>query len=104
MLVSVTERTREIGIRKAIGGKRSDILTQFVIEATITSGIGGIIGIISGIGLTMLLSSLLALPFAISVSAIVLSFSVSVLIGILFGFFPASKASKLNPIDALRHD
>ncbi len=104
MLVSVTERTREIGIRKAIGGKRLDILTQFVIEATITSGIGGIIGIIAGIGLTMFLSSLLGISGSISISAITLSFSVSVLIGVLFGYFPASKASKLNPIDALRHD
>ena len=104
MLVSVTERTREIGIRKAIGGKRRDILTQFVIEATITSGIGGIIGILAGVGLTTFLSSFLGISGAISVSSITLSFSVSVLIGVLFGYFPASKASKLNPIDALRHE
>lgn len=104
MLVSVTERTREIGIRKAIGGKRRDILTQFVIEAIITSGLGGVLGIILGVVLTTFLSNLLGVSGSISLSAVLLSFSVSVLIGILFGYFPASKASKLNPIDALRHD
>lgn len=104
MLVSVTERTREIGIRKAIGGKRRDILTQFVIEATITSGLGGVIGIVVGVILSTILSGLLGVSGEISASAVILSFSVSVLIGILFGYFPAAKASKLNPIDALRHD
>ena len=104
MLVSVTERTREIGIRKAIGGKRRDILAQFVIEAIITSGIGGVIGIIVGAIMSSVLATLLGVSSGISVSAVLLSFSVSVLIGILFGYFPAAKASKLNPIDALRHD
>ena len=104
MLVSVTERTREIGIRKAIGGKRRDILSQFVIEAIITSGLGGVIGIILGALMSSFLAKILGVSSGISVSAVILSFSVSVLIGILFGYFPAAKASKLNPIDALRHD
>ncbi len=104
MLVSVTERTREIGIRKAIGGKRRDILSQFVIEAMITSGLGGIIGIGVGWVLTLILANLLGVSGGVSLSAVALSFTVSVLIGILFGYFPAAKASKLNPIDALRHD
>lgn len=104
MLVSVTERTREIGIRKAIGGKRRDILLQFVIEAVITSGIGGVIGILFGTLLSAVLAKLIGVSSGVSFGSVALSFSVSVLIGIAFGYFPAAKASKLNPIDALRHE
>ena len=104
MLVSVTERTREIGIRKSLGGKRRDILLQFVIEAATTSALGGVLGIFFGIGAALLAGNLLDLSADISANAIIIAFSVSVGIGIIFGYFPAAKASKLNPIDALRYD
>ncbi len=104
MLVSVTERTREIGIRKSLGGKRRDILLQFVIEAGTTSALGGVLGIVFGCVVASFAGKLLDMTTVISVNAIVIAFSVSVGIGIIFGYFPAAKASKLNPIDALRHD
>ncbi len=108
MLVSVTERTREIGIRKALGAKGKHIRMQFVIEAATTSALGGIIGIIFGISVASLVSATLlasmdmtAIP---TVSSVLLSFGISVAIGIIFGYLPANKAAKLNPIEALRHD
>lgn len=104
MLVSVTERTREIGIRKSLGGKRRDILLQFVIEAGTTSALGGVLGIILGCVVAVFAGKLLDMTTVISVNAVAIAFSVSVGIGIIFGYFPAAKASKLNPIDALRHD
>ena len=104
MLVSVTERTREIGIRKSLGAKRWDIMSQFVVEAATTSSVGGVNGIILGILLSYAASTLLQIPPVISLPAVLVAFSVSAIIGVTFGYFPASKASKLNPIEALRHD
>lgn len=104
MLVSVTERTREIGIRKSLGAKKFDILSQFVVEAATTSACGGIIGIVLGIIVSMVLSKMLGFSAVISIGAVLIAFSVSVGIGIAFGYMPAGKAAKLNPIDALRHD
>ena len=117
MLVSVTERTREIGVRKSLGAKRRDIRSQFVIEAGTTSAIGGLLGIAFGWllakGLGMLLGGMLVESMGTSgitfdatptMGAILLSFGVSVGIGVLFGYLPANKAAKLNPIDALRYD
>lgn len=104
MLVSVTERTREIGIRKALGASPWDILSQFVVEAITTSAVGGVIGIIFGIVSAKLLAKSLGLPTAVSVTAILVAFFVSAGIGVLFGYLPAKKAAKLNPIDALRYD
>lgn len=104
MLVSVTERTREIGVRKSLGAKRRDIMSQFLVEAATTSIIGGIIGIIFGIVLAELMAPLMNITAKPTVGSILLSFGISALIGISFGYFPANKAAKLNPIDALRHD
>ena len=104
MLVSVTERTREIGIRKSLGAKGRDIMAQFVIEAGTVSGMGGILGIILGAILSIVFGNLLGLTATPSIGAVALSFGVSVSIGVLFGYLPAKNAAKLNPIDALRHD
>ncbi len=104
MLVSVTERTREIGIRKSLGGKRRDIMRQFVIEAGVTSATGGVIGIVVGIAAAYGAASLFDLPVAVSFASVAIAFSVSVAIGVIFGYFPAAKAAKLNPIEALRYD
>ena len=108
MLVSVTERTREIGIRKALGAKGRHIRMQFVIEAATTSALGGLIGIVFGISIAKLATNILASSFEISAipttTSMLVSFGISVGIGILFGYLPANKAAKLNPIEALRHD
>lgn len=103
MLVSVTERTKEIGIMKALGAKRSDVLVQFLIEALVLCICGGIIGVISGILIGTVLGKM-GYTFTPNTSIIILSFSSSALIGIIFGIFPARKAAKLNPIDALHTD
>jgi putative ABC transport system permease protein len=104
MLVSVTERTREIGIRMAIGAKTWDIRLQFIIEALTLSLIGGVLGIIIGVSTAVILSSVSGWPTVVSVLSILLAFSFSGFIGIFFGFYPAYKASLLNPIDALRYE
>jgi len=104
MFVSVTERTKEIGLRMSVGGRGIDILMQFLIEAVLLSILGGIIGIIFGIGLSYLASSLLDMPFVVMTQAIALSFLVCSVIGIFFGWYPARKAANLNPIDAVRHE
>lgn len=104
MLVSVTERTREIGIRKSLGAKRKDIMSQFVVEAATTSSVGGVVGIIVGIISAYGIGSLLDMTVKPSFYAVIIAFSVSVIIGITFGYFPANKAAKMHPIDALRQD
>lgn len=104
MLVSVTERTREIGIRKSLGAKKRDIRRQFILEAGITGGVGGLMGILLGLGGLFLFKAALKLNSSVSVVTILISFGVSVGIGMLFGFLPANKAANLNPIDALRSD
>jgi putative ABC transport system permease protein len=104
MLVSVTERTREIGVRMAVGAHGSDILTQFLIEAVTLSSVGGVIGIICGIGASKVLSTYAHWPTLISISSIAIAFLFSAAVGIFFGFYPARKAAALDPIEALRYE
>lgn len=104
MLVSVTERTREIGIRKAIGARRSSIMTQFLIESIVITLLGGALGILFGIAGTSAIGKAISLKTSVSLSVIALSCGVSIATGVFFGWYPANKASKLNPIEALRFE
>ena len=104
MLVSVSERTREIGIRKAVGAGRSAILLQFLIEALVISLLGGVIGLLLALGLLMLLQNAFAMPFALSAGVIQMALGFSLAIGVIFGLYPANHASKLRPIEALRYE
>jgi putative ABC transport system permease protein len=104
MLVTITERTREIGIRKAIGGKRKDILLQFLLESIVLTLVGGILGILLGFGLSLLAGRFLSLTPAFSLYAPLLAFGVSSGIGIVFGYYPARRAAQMQPIEALRYE
>jgi putative ABC transport system permease protein len=104
MLVSVTERTREIGIRKALGARHRDILTQFLVESTTLSLAGGVIGIVLGSSLALLVGALSPLPAALSMTAVLLGVIMSTAVGVFFGSYPAARAARLDPIEALRHE
>lgn len=104
MLVSVTERTREIGIRKSLGAKTRDIMIQFLTESAILSACGGIIGILIGVGLVSLGGMALGVGTVVKPGVIIMAVSFSALVGIFFGIYPASKAAKADPIDALRYE
>ena len=104
MLVSVTERTREIGTRLAIGALEREVLLQFLVEAVVISSCGGVIGILLALGSSVLLAGLLNVPFVLNVPIVVVSFLFSAAVGVVFGYFPARKAAQLDPIDALRHE
>ncbi len=104
LLVSVTERTREIGLRMAVGAKRAHILLQFLIEAIIMTAIGGAVGVAAGIGFARLLTRMIGWPAIINLEAVVGAFAFSLIVGVFFGLYPANKASKLNPIEALHYE
>ena len=104
MLVSVTERTREIGIRMAIGATPGDVLTQFLIEAVVLALVGGVIGITLGIGATIGVAHFAKWPIVVQPEIVALAFGVAAGVGIFFGYYPALKASRLDPIDALRYE
>jgi len=104
MLVSVTERTKEIGIRMAVGARRKDILAQFLIESTLMAGAGGVIGVIGGFAIARIVTALTPMPSSVEPVSIILAIFVSTAIGLFFGLYPANRAAKLNPIDALRSE
>jgi len=107
MLVSVNERTREIGIRKAVGARRGDILNQFLIEAIALTGLGGVIGILLGWAITVVVHQIpqaASLPLLITSGTVIIAVGVSVAIGVVFGLYPAMRAARLHPIQALRYE
>jgi putative ABC transport system permease protein len=104
MLVSVTERTREIGIRMAVGGRGGDVMVQFLVESIVISIAGGLIGIVAGIGGSVLVGSLTGWSTQTSPQAVLMAVAFSAAVGVFFGFYPARKAAQLNPIQALRYE
>jgi putative ABC transport system permease protein len=104
MMVSVTERTREIGVRLAIGALEREVLLQFLVEAVVLSSFGGLIGIVLALIGSVWLAGALHVPFVFSTSIVVIAFLFSAAVGVVFGYFPALKAARLDPIEALRHE
>jgi putative ABC transport system permease protein len=104
MLVSVTERTREIGVRLAIGALEREVLLQFLVEAVVLSSVGGLIGVVFATGASAVLARVMHVPLLFDPAINLLSFGFAAVIGVLFGFFPARRAARLNPIEALRHE
>ena len=105
MLMSVTERTREIGVRKAIGARRRDIIRQFLTEAIALTGTGGVIGVSLGVGISFLINKLLpSLPSAVPLWSVIAAVTASMSVGLFFGIYPAMKASRLDPVEALRFE
>jgi len=104
MLASVTERTREIGIRRALGAKKRDIVTQFLIEAVILSGVGGLIGVVLGVSIPFIISIFWGMTTIVTPLAPILAFSISALIGVIFGIYPSMRAADMDPVEALRHE
>jgi putative ABC transport system permease protein len=104
MLVSVTERTREIGIRLAIGALEREVLLQFLVEAVVLSSLGGLIGILLALGGSVWLTGVLRVPFIFNTGIVVIAFLFSAAVGVVFGYFPALKAARMDPIEALRYE
>jgi putative ABC transport system permease protein len=104
MLAAVTERTREVGIRKALGARRKDILSQFLVEAAVLSTVGGLLGVALAWAFTLLAGQLTPLPFALPWAAVLVALGISTTVGLFFGIYPAQKAAKLEPITALRSE
>jgi putative ABC transport system permease protein len=104
MLVTVTERTKEIGLLKSIGAKNSHILNQFLLEAVVLTVTGGLIGVTIGVGISFVIAKIVSIPFIVKFSSIIIAVGVSSLVGVVFGYYPARNAAKLSPIDALRYE
>ena len=104
MLATVTERTREIGIRRALGAKKKDIMTQFLIETVMLSGAGGLLGVALGIAIPVIITHFAGMKTVIEFWAPAMAFSISVMTGVLFGIYPAFRAADMNPVEALRHE
>jgi putative ABC transport system permease protein len=104
MLVSVTERTREIGLRLAVGALEGEVLLQFLIEAVVLSALGGVIGIVIATGASWALSRAMAVPYTLDAAINLLALLFSAFIGVVFGYFPARRAARMDPIEALRHE